>query len=122
MYIEGQSFERLNPSNTAVVVGKQFSLVCEKQSNRSTATWNFLALNSYADRVIYNGTHGSDQFRDFQVQITDDGISNLTKRLASKDDAGTYKCIRKSESKVTTVRLAQVIVLCKCLKAKVYFS
>src|SRR5688572_28239828 len=107
--IDGQSNERIYPSNTAVIAGKQFYLVCENYSDRITTTWKFLRVGTYADRVIYNGIHILDEFRSFQVHSTSDGLSNLTKPIASVDDAGTYKCIQSNGSDFV-VSSAQVIV------------
>ena len=112
MYIvDGQSNERLYPSNTAVAAGRQFYLVCEYHSARVTPviSWRFLRASTFADKLIYNETHLSPEFGDFQVHSTADGISNLTKRISNMHDAGTYRCIQKDGDRFV-VSSAQVIV------------
>ena len=107
-----QSNERIYPSNTAVVAGKQFSLVCENHSDGITPmiSWRFLRVGTSTESLIYNGTHLSHQFGDFQVHSTADGISNLTKHISNIDDAGIYRCIQKYGSNYVRSS-AQVIVL-----------
>src|SRR6218665_4040481 len=96
-HLDRLSDERIYPSNTAVVAVKQFSLVCENHSGgiiRPIISWRLLRSGSSTVNQIFNGSHLSHQFEDFQVNSTAGGISNLTKRIASIADTRTYTCIQ----------------------------